>query len=625
MGSLQTPSLRSLPLLVAFLIVFCTYVSAQDDPPEGFHGMERDALYTLTSNFNHPYLKHNWTGIQCYLDKDPNWYGIECSEGRVTGISLKNMGLTGEIDVQALRNLTKLSSLNFKNNSIYGNIMDFSANVNMTNIDLSMNNFDGTISESLLLLTILESLQLQGNILTATVPGFKQQGLRVFNVSNNRLSGRIPKTEVLQSFSYSSFLGNLNLCGSPSPIPCPKRKFFRGPILIPIFVVLYVIGLSVIVLMSVLYYRKNKKYKNMKEMIISDLEKKKTRSTIETNDAAEERERLVFMDEGGETFQLSDLLKASAEGLTKGNFGNVYKAMLAEGPQIVVKRLRDLKPLSSDEFAKQIQVFANMKHPNLLPLLAYYYSKNEKFLVYKYAQNGNLFDRIHGGRGKNNNRIPLKWSSRLIIAQGVARAMVYLHHNVKSQSNNPHGNLKSTNVLLDQNELPLVADYGLPMLIAHSIAVQRMTSYKCPEYQNRGKVTKKSDVWSYGCLLLELLTGKIASHSAPQGVNGVDLCNWVHRAVREEWTAEIFDLEISVQRSAADGMLRLLQIAIRCCDKSFEKRPEMDDVVREVENISAIDSEDDEEFSFDRSFIEGSSSTTSSAIIRGDKPNWLID
>lgn len=208
------------------------------------------------------------------------------------------------------------------------------------------------------------------------------------------------------------------------------------------------------------------------------------------------------------------------------------------------------------------------------------------------------------------------------MARGVARALEYLHLNSTSSAGDiPHGNLKCSNILLDENDTVLVSDYGLASLIALPIASQRMVSYKSPEYQISKRVSKKSDVWSYGCLLLELLTGKISAYAAPPGVNGVDVSSWVHRAVREEWTAEIFDSEISVSRAvAAHGMLRLLQIAMRCCNKSPEKRPEMTEVVREMDNIRAIESEDEDDLSLDRSLTDDSmSSSIASGIVSDER------
>ncbi|KAF9610318.1 hypothetical protein IFM89_021988 [Coptis chinensis] len=598
-------------------LVLPSFVITQDGPPAVYQSAEGDALLALNADFKHYFLVRNWTGLPCYfLNKPPSrWYGIQCLNGRVTGILLENMGLTGEVNVHALVDLTELSSLSFKNNMISGNLMDFTFNTKLRSLDLSDNLFDGPVSNSLLGLDVLESLQLQRNILTGPIPEFNQQSLAEFNVSDNNLSGKIPRTSFLQSCNSSSFAGNPGLCGLPTLKTCGsaysepatannnKNKTIAGASLISIFVVLDIIGLVIVVLLFYVYYKKAKKNKTeTKEIKLEEQENEKRNDKIghgASRPAARgDGRKLTFLD-GVEHFELQDLLKASAEGLGKGNFGNVYKAKLENGPEVVVKRLRDLRPLTDDEFAKQMRLIADLKHPNLLPPLAYHFSKEEKLMIHKFLANGNLFNRLFGGRGIN--RIPFKWNSRLSVAQTVARAMEYLHLNSKVQNAIPHGNLKSSNVLLDANEMAIVSDYGLASLIALPISAQRMSSYKCPEYQTRKRISKKADIWCYGSLLLELLTGKISTYSAPQGINGVDLGSWIHKAVREEWTAEIFDLEISRQRNAGDGMLRLLQVALRCCDKSPEKRPDMEQVVREVEEIRICESDYDSDFSFEQS------------------------
>ncbi|KAF8404560.1 hypothetical protein HHK36_009447 [Tetracentron sinense] len=604
-------------LFVTVLLLFSVEAIGGDNSSLGYHGTERDALLALKHGFNNHFLNHNWDGLQCYMNDPPRWYGIQCVNGRVTGISLEGIGLHGKVDFHALVNLTELNFLSFKNNWISGNLMDFSSNEKLTHVDVSNNMFDGPISLSLLGLDFLEFLHLQDNKLTGPIPEFSQSSLIEFDVSNNNLSGEIPKTRTLQSFNGSRYVGNQLLCGPPSSSTCngndKKHKSLLWPFLIFIFVVLDVIALAVVVFLFFRYFKKVRMLKEKGNDL--EVENNKNEQKIESGErrvvAVEERRKLTFMGDGA-GFELRDLLKSSAEGLGKGNFGNSYKAILDNGPAVVVKRLRDLRLLSREEFAKQMRVLADQKHPNLMPLLAYYYSKDEKLLVYKFAQNGNLFNRIHGGRGRN--RIPFKWNSRLSVARGVARAMEFLHLNTDSQTINPHGNLKSSNVLLDENQVALVSDYGLDSLITHHFASQRMISYKSPEYQQRKKLSRKSDVWSYGNLLLELLSGKISIHSAPQGVNGVDLCSWIHRAVREEWTGEIFDSEISVQRSATGDMLRLLKIALRCCERSPEKRPEMEEVVREVEDIKMKDSEDEDDGSLDPSLTEDSLSTNGSSI-----------
>ncbi|KAL3538626.1 hypothetical protein ACH5RR_001992 [Cinchona calisaya] len=628
----------SMPLkhfLVLHLLVLCKKIIAEDVPND-FRGNEREALLALVAGFNNPFFHSNWTSIMCYKNDPPYWFGIECSDGRVTGVKLENMGLIGEIKIDSLFNLTELSFLSLKGNTISGQMLDFSNNQKLTEINLSYNKFDGSIPLSLLSLNSLVSLQLQNNNLSGSIPLFNQTSLRQFNVSYNNLSGAIPNTAVLQSFNKYSYIGNPKLCGPPSNSECNSKNDTydntnggdnksKVPFSSPIWIVVNIVALVVILFLFIIYFKKYKMLKKRleeKHILYGDKfeEKNDHKINIENRgkrvaEAAaegEERGKLVFINNQERQFELDDLLKASAEGLGKGNFGNCYKAMLESGPIVVVKRLRDLKPLSSEEFMKQVRVIAEQKHPNLLSLLGYYYSKDEKLLLYKFASNGNVYNRLHEGKGKPT-RIPFRWSSRLSVARGVGRALEHLHLNAKSPNLVPHGNLKLSNVLLDENNNVLVTDYGLTSIVSSPLASQRTISYRAPEYQNNKKVSKKSDIWSYGCLLLELVTGRVSADSAPPGTNAVDLCSWVHRAVREEWTAEIFDVEIAVQRSANHGMLKLLQVAMRCCERLPENRPEISEVLREVESIVATaDSEDDEEFSsIDQSLTEEYMSTPS--------------
>ncbi|PON39081.1 Tyrosine-protein kinase [Trema orientale] len=667
---------NSVLIIVTSLLLLCINFSIANEDYYYYYYKERTALYSLKTVLNNPFLHKVWTGPHCHFNTSI-WYGIKCSaDGHVAELVLENMGLRGNISESALINFSELSVLSFKHNYLSGTIMDFGLNPKLTRIDLSGNSFSGQIPASVLRLSGLVSFLLQDNSLTGSVPEFNQSSLREFNLSNNNLSGFVPKTTALELFGLDSYSGNPELAhyssaGSKNDIapstgsPDDKDQSLKA-ILKKYLYVLDVVLLAVVILLLVLYFRKAKRLKKMmkEEAELRDRETKYSmanerikgeeksrdhhqiksvevessqRLSVSNNNnnnnntngiggGQAERGKLVFIhgddedDKREETFKMGDLLKASAEGLGKGTSGNCYKAMMEGKPVVVVKRLRNLKPLTEEEFAKQLLLVANhQRHPNLLPVLAYYHSKNEKLLVYEYVAKGNLFNRIHGGRGKRD-RIPFRWGSRLTVARGVARALEFLHLNTSSPVAVPHGNLKSTNILLGDNDSALVSDYGLASLIALPVAVQRTVSYRSPEYQSTKRVSKKSDVWSFGGLLLELLTGKVAAYAAPAGARGVDLCRWVHRAVREEWTAEIFDGEIAVnRRSAVPGMLRLLEIALRCIETSPERRPDMSEVVREVEEIQLVDQSEDEDddhgHSHERSLTDDSSMST---IASGD-------
>ncbi|KAK9073948.1 hypothetical protein SSX86_006542 [Deinandra increscens subsp. villosa] len=604
-------------LVIVFLVVHDYLVAAQDNAEIiiGFTEDERNALLALKAGFHNAFLDENWQSFNCM-----NWYGVRCNGSRVVGLTLESLDIAGEIKVDALFNLSVLSVLSFRNNSIFGQLMDFSKDMELSRLDLSRNNFDGVISPSLVNLVRLESLQLQENKLTGAIPWFDQSSLKELNVSNNNLSGPIPNTRTLRSFNSSSYDHN-SLCGPPTSTTCGPTSHVgdtsagsNKSSVDATLIIVNVIGSIVLVMLLISFYKKNKQLNQKisernnviregdKEKLENDEEKGDEMSSTVIDHQAKgliQEGKLVFVD-GEPGFELRDLMTASAESLGKGNFGNTYKARLDDGRHVTVKRLRDLKPLSRDEFLNHLKIIAAQKHPNLVPILAYLHSNDEKLLVQKFIMNGNLFTRLHGGRG-TSDRIPFRWGARLAIAHGVARAMEYLHMNPNS-SLVPHGNLKSSNVLIDENNMPLVSDYSLTLIISNTIAVHRMVSFKSPEYLTSKKVSKKSDVWSYGSLVMELLTGRVSILSVPQDDKAVDLCTWVHRAVREEWTAEIFDLELMVQRSAIHGMLKLLQLAVRCCDKVPEKRPNMSEVVKEVESIKALnlDSDSEEDLSFDR-------------------------
>lgn len=386
-----------------------------------FNEQESKALLALKAMFNDAFLHGNWTGIHCLKNDPPRWYGIQCVNGNVTGIILQGMSLQGIVNSDAFMKLPELTILSLNNNSISGNIMDFSSNHNLKDVDLSANSFSGTISTSLLGNSILESLQLQDNKLTGAIPPFNQPSLKVFNVSNNNLSGEIPKTPTLQSFNSTSFSKNPQLSGPPSSNPCifsekdsqtpsndkdsPKSDFPKS---FPILIV--VAGLIGIISFTIFYcYNKARNREPVKkeeddeveEYVVEEEEAKVERKADTGKDKVvvggdqEKKGGLIFL-VGEAGFELNDLLKASAEELGKGIFGNTYKAKLEGRTAVVVKRLRDLKPLSNEEFTKQLHMIASYKHANLLPILAYCYSKEEKLLVFKYAENGNLFNRIHG-------------------------------------------------------------------------------------------------------------------------------------------------------------------------------------------------------------------------------------
>lgn len=174
------------------------------------------------------------------------------------------------------------------------------------------------------------------------------------------------------------------------------------------------------------------------------------------------------------------------------------------------------------------------------------------------------------------------------IALGAARGLTWLNVSGKLV----HGNIKSSNILLHPNLDPCVSDFGLNPIFTNPVPTNRVAGYRAPEILETRKVTFKSDVYSFGVLILELLTGK-APNQASLSEEGIDLPRWVQSVVREEWTAEVFDAELMRFHNIEEEMVQLLQIAMTCVSLVPDQRPNMEEVVRMIEEISRSETTDE--------------------------------
>ncbi|KAG6546622.1 hypothetical protein Mapa_011811 [Marchantia paleacea] len=578
------------------------------------------------------------------------WQGITCNiRSRVDVVLLDNLNLTGTIPenslsllnevktitvsfnqltggIPNLSNCTSLLQLFLQSNQLSGHIPNFLANSRrLLKLDLSRNNLDGPIPD-VSGDSALVYLNVSYNSLNGSIPPLTNSKLRTLDISNNNLQGEIPPS--LRNFTAEVFSGNNQLCGRPLPTDCAsvlspvappnpivitegnapspgpdaavaggehkKQKLGTGAVIaIVVGDTLVLVMLTVVFL--IYYWRKYSKDVDEKPAIKGTGGDTKSNSGYSQSsaqfsslkDSEAEISKLVFFDDSQQRFELEDLLRASAEMLGKGSFGTAYKAVLESGMIVAVKRLRDLRTETSrSDFENHMELLGKLKHPNLVPLRAYYYAKEEKLLVYDYMSNGNLFSMLHGNRG--SGRTPLDWTSRLRIAREVAIGLAYLHQEFEIQKMF-HGNIKSSNILVSKNYEICISDVGLVALMNPAVAAHRMAGYRAPEYNHTKRITHKADVYSFGVLLLELLTGRQPAQTHESQGNGLDLPKWVHSVVREEWTAEVFDLELK-SRHGEEEMVTLLQIAMACVTPNPEQRPRMPQVVKLIEEIRVADS-----------------------------------
>ncbi|XP_020237221.1 probably inactive leucine-rich repeat receptor-like protein kinase IMK2 [Cajanus cajan] len=523
---------------------------------------------------------------------------------RLKTLDISNNALNGSLPA-TLSNLSSLTYLNAENNLLDNQVPESLGTLhNLSVLILSRNQFSGHIPSSIANISTLRQLDLSLNNLSGEIPvSFdSQSSLKLLNVSYNSLSGSVPAL-LAKRFNSSSFVGNIQLCGyspstpclSPAPsegviAPPPEvaihrhhRKLSTKDIILIVAGVLLVvlITLCCIMLFCLIRKRATSKAENGRARAGGTSIEKGVPPVAagDVEAGGEVGGKLVHFD-GPMAFTADDLLCATAEIMGKSTYGTVYKAILEDGSQVAVKRLREKITKGQREFESEVSVLGKIRHPNVLAMRAYYLGpKGEKLLVFDYMPKGSLASFLHGGGTETS----IDWPTRMKIAQDLARGLFYLH----SQENIVHGNLTSSNVLLDENTNAKIADFGLSRLMttaanSNVIATAGALGYRAPELSKLKKANTKTDIYSLGVILLELLTRK----SPGVSMNGVDLPQWVASIVKEEWTNEVFDADLMRDASTvSDELLNTLKLALHCVDPSPSARPEVHQVLQQLEEI----------------------------------------
>ncbi|KAL5227345.1 hypothetical protein ABZP36_015610 [Zizania latifolia] len=490
-----------------------------------------------------------------------------------------NNRLSGRIPAQ-IGSLKQLSFLHLEQNALEGSIPpDIGMCNSLVDLNLADNSLTGSIPYTLASLFTLNSLNLSHNMISGEIPdGLQSLKLSYVDFSYNRLSGPVPP-QLLMITGDDAFSENSGLCTTEvsegwrltatNLSSCPWNDNHQNFSRRRLFVVLIIVT-SLVVLLSGLACLRYENYK---------LEQFNNNQDIESGDGSDSK--WVLESFHPPELDPEEICNLDVDNLIgRGGTGKVYRLDLSKGRGVVaVKKMwkcDDAKVMKTE-----INTLGKIRHRNILKLHAFLAGGESNFLVYEYMMNGNLYDTIH--RELKAGQPELDWDKRYRIAVGAAKGIMYLHHDCSPAI--IHRDIKSTNILLDEEYEAKLADFGIAKLVEGSplSCFAGTHGYMAPELAYSLKLTEKSDVYSFGVVLLELLTG----HSPiDQHFNGeLDIVAWVSSHLANQNPAAVLDPKVSSH--APDDMTKVLNVAILCTAQLPSERPTMREVVEMLIDIDS--------------------------------------
>lgn len=505
--------------------------------------------------------------------------GIECwhpDESKVLNIKLADMGLRGPFPL-GLENCTSLTGLDLSGNDFSGplplNITHYIEYV--TNLDLSDNDFSGPIPESLANCSFLNDVILDHNQFSGQIPlnlgGLSR--IKRFSVANNNLSGQVPSFKV--QITKDSYANNPGLCGGPLDA-CPSQNkshlgYIAGGAAGGLTFIIILTGIAFIYISRMKIIRKKQ----------DDPEGNRWAKSMKGTKAV----KVSMFEKTVSKMSLDDLMKATNKFsnnnmIGSGRMGTMYKATMPDGTLLTVKRLQDSQR-TEKEFSSEMTTLGSVKHRNLVPLLGFCMAKKERFLVYKYMANGNLYDNLHPPDPEAKS---LEWPMRLKIAIGAAKGLAWMHHNCIPRI--LHRNISSKCILLDEDFEPKLSDFGLARLM-NPIDTHLSTfvngefgdlGYVAPEYPRTLVATPKGDIYSFGTVLLELITGEKPTHvsNAPETFKG-SLVEWISLLSDNNNLQSAIDKSL-LGNGVDNELSQFLKVATNCVSPEPKQRPTMFEV-----------------------------------------------
>ncbi|MQL84855.1 hypothetical protein Taro_017352 [Colocasia esculenta] len=562
-------------------------------------------LLSVAKSFGYPAkFAEDWKGN----DPCTGWPGIGCDNtGNITTINFQRMGLSGTIspDFASFRSLQKLL--------------------------LSNNNISGTIPSALAGLPNLRELDVSNNSIYGLVPAFSSSVLVRTSgnpdIGKNSSSASSPASNATSGGDTQSPTGSSDNGSIKNGSSSGSVGVIVGSVIGTIF------GLSLIAALGFCWYKRKQqgfgRVQSPNTIVVhprhsgSDRDLVKITvagstvngeigTTTETLSPTRSGPSDIHMVETGNMLISIQVLRNVTNNfseeniLGQGGFGTVYKGELHDGTKIAVKRMESgvMGSKGLTEFKSEIAVLTKVRHRNLVSLLGYCLDGNERLLVYEYMPQGTLSR--HLLNWKDEGLKPLDWKKRLAIALDVARGVEYLHS--LAHQSFIHRDLKPSNILLGDDMKAKVSDFGLVRLAPDGkCSVETRLAgtfgYLAPEYAVTGRVTTKADVFSFGVILMELITGRKAlDESLPE--ESVHLVTWFRRMqLNKDAFRKAIDPTIDLDEETLASISTVSELAGHCCAREPHQRPDMGHAVNVLSSLAELwkptDPESEESYGID--------------------------